>query len=367
MYEVFTIGGGRFLFNFFNAVAALMGTAEYKFAMTTAALAATTWMLTALAFRPTEWGPMKTWLAASILVVAGLTTPTFTVKVTDRINRIDSTGYIVANVPAGLAVFASLTSTVGDTMTGLFEDNFSDADAPKLRQHGFLFGLRLLAESTRVEIKPDDLARSMSSFIQNCFFYDILLNRKQFWNFSDATDPWVYMSNQPATNRYALRYAGSNAVFIDTCANQATQLNFPLNGSAATGALERLTKFLSPASDNRTQLALNALVATELPNFNEYFTGSSKNALQSLKKQMVINAVIAEPANWQASVGNSAALEHYTNARLELQTTQSYRAIARQAEKWVPNLKVVFQCIYYGAFPIAVLLMLSPIGGDSVS
>ena len=34
----------------------------------------------------------------------------------------------------------------------------------------------------------------------------------------------------------------------------------------------------------------------------------------------------------------------------------------RQAEKWVPNLKAVFQCIYYGAFPIAILLMLSPMG-----
>ncbi len=362
MYEIFTIGGGRFLFNFFNAVAALMGTAEYKFAMTTATLAATTWMLTALAFRPTEWGPMKTWLASSILVVGVLTTPSFTVKITDRINRIDSTGYIVANVPAGLAVFASLTSTVGDTMTGLFEDNFTDVDAPKLREHGFLFGVRLLAESTRVEIKNTDAAFTMSSYVQNCFFYDVLLGRKSFGTFANRTDPWEYMSEQPSTNRYARLFTGT-LYTIQSCAAVASYLDGAFTAVLPLGARNRLASWVSPASDNINETALRALVSTELPNFNEYFTGASRTAYETLIKQMVINAVAAEPANWQASVGNSAALEHYTNARQELQTTQSYRAIARQAEKWVPLLKVVFQCIYYGSFPIAVLLMLSPIGG----
>ena len=52
----------------------------------------------------------------------------------------------------------------------------------------------------------------------------------------------------------------------------------------------------------------------------------------------------------------------YTEARAEAQTVSAYRAIGRQAETWVPLLRIVFECLYVGAFPMAVLLMLTPPG-----
>ena len=67
-------------------------------------------------------------------------------------------------------------------------------------------------------------------------------------------------------------------------------------------------------------------------------------------------------AEFGAEVGNAAALSAYTEARAEAQTVSAYRAIGRQAETWVPLLKIVFECLYIGAFPMAVLLMLTPAG-----
>ena len=58
----------------------------------------------------------------------------------------------------------------------------------------------------------------------------------------------------------------------------------------------------------------------------------------------------------------SGACSAYTEARAEAQTVSAYRAIGRQAETWVPLLKIVFECLYIGAFPMAVLLMLTPAG-----
>ena len=55
-------------------------------------------------------------------------------------------------------------------------------------------------------------------------------------------------------------------------------------------------------------------------------------------------------------------LRAYTEARAETQTVSAYRAIGRQAETWVPMLRIVFECLYVGAFPMAVLLMLTPAG-----
>ena len=82
-----------------------------------------------------------------------------------------------------------------------------------------------------------------------------------------------------------------------------------------------------------------------------------------MRQQMVLNAVHDAGEQWAAEAGNAAALQAYTEARAEAQTVSAYRAIGRQAETWVPLLKIVFECLYIGAFPMAVLLMLTPAGG----
>ena len=78
---------------------------------------------------------------------------------------------------------------------------------------------------------------------------------------------------------------------------------------------------------------------------------------------MVLNAMHDAGEQWSAEAGNAAALRAYTEARAEAQTVSAYRAIGRQAETWVPMLRIVFECLYVGAFPLAVLLMLTPAGG----
>ena len=308
-------------------------------------------------------------MAACVLVIGGLVTPTFTVKITDRINRIDSGGYIVANVPAGLAVFASLTSTAGDLLTREFETNFSDVDAPTLHDNGFLFGMRLLTETTRLEISDDLFAASMSSYVRNCLFYDILLGLKSVSGLRDAADSWAYMTNEPAEARmFVVKTAvksGGWTSEIKTCKAGIADLNMRWN-SEINIAARRLAKRVSPASDNIADAPLQALIRTELSTMHDFLIGASRNATQILQRQMTINAILNEPESWLGETGDSAALESYINARLDLQTEQSYRAIARQAEKWVPNLKAVFQCIYYGIFPFAVLLMLSPMGSTVI-
>ena len=81
-----------------------------------------------------------------------------------------------------------------------------------------------------------------------------------------------------------------------------------------------------------------------------------------MRQQMVLNAVHDAGEQWAAEAGNAAALSAYTEARAEAQTVSAYRAIGRQAETWVPLLRIVFECLYIGAFPMAVLLMLTPAG-----
>ena len=99
-----------------------------------------------------------------------------------------------------------------------------------------------------------------------------------------------------------------------------------------------------------------------LPAAQDFLIGASRTAAEILHQQMVLNAVQDAGEQWAAEAGNAAALRTYTEARAEAQTAAAYRAIGRQAETWVPLLRIVFECLYVGAFPLAVLLMLTPAG-----
>ena len=91
-----------------------------------------------------RWNTTGNWLAVMVITVHGLLAPISTVKITDNLNRVDSSGWIVANVPLGLAFFAGVTSKAGHEMTQMFETNFADPNAPTLHDHGFLFGVDCL-------------------------------------------------------------------------------------------------------------------------------------------------------------------------------------------------------------------------------
>ena len=115
--------------------------------------------------------------------------------------------------------------------------------------------------------------------------------------------------------------------------------------------------------DARTDALARAELLAALPAAHDFLIGASRNAGEIMRQQMVLNAVHDAGEQWAAEAGNAAALRAYTEARAEAQTVSAYRAIGRQAETWVPLLKIVFECLYIGAFPMAVLLMLTPAGG----
>ena len=118
--------------------------------------------------------------------------------------------------------------------------------------------------------------------------------------------------------------------------------------------------------DARTEALARAELLAALPAAHDFLIGASRTAGEIMRQQMVLNAVHDAGEQWAAEAGNAAALSAYTEARAEAQTVSAYRAIGRQAETWVPLLRIVFECLYIGAFPMAVLLMLTPAGDGDI-
>ena len=373
MYEIFTLGGGTYLVDLLNAVAAITGGGAFVMLAQIAGVTGLAWALFRTAFGG-SWRDNAKWLLVFICVWGALVVPKGTVRVVDRLDPALAPA-VVANVPLGLALFASLTSRVGDGLTRLTEQAFSLPNDLAYRRHGLIFGARLAAATTRMEVTDAVFARNLRAYARQCVFHALLLGHISADDLRESTDLWslVTASGSPSAGasparmvEYASRGAasGTGATTLDreivTCATAATRLD-ALWGAEVTRASGLFGMRLFPGAASEA-LARAELMAA-LPAAHDYLIGASRSAAEVLRQQMVLNAVHDAGEQWSAEAGNAAALRSYTEARAEAQTVSAYRAIGRQAETWVPMLRIVFECLYVGAFPMAVLLMLTPAGG----
>ena len=372
MYELFTMGGGTYLVDLLNAVAAITSGGAYMTLAQLAGAAGLGWILFRTAFGG-SWKDNAKWILLFVAVWGAMIVPKATVRVVDRLDPALAPA-VVANVPIGLALFASLTSQVGDGLTRLTEQAFTLPDDMAYQRHGLIFGARLAAATTRLEVTDAVFARNLRAYARQCVFHALLLGHISADDLRESTDIWglVTATGTPSAGasparmfEFATRQAavGTGATPIEreivTCAVGAGRLNALWNAEIArAGAIFGRRIF----PDARTEALARAELLAALPAAHDFLIGASRTAGEIMRQQMVLNAVHDAGEQWAAEAGNAAALSAYTEARAEAQTVSAYRAIGRQAETWVPLLRIVFECLYIGAFPMAVLLMLTPAG-----
>ena len=373
MYELFTLGGGTYLVDLLNAVAAITSGGAYVTLAQLAGVGGLAWVLFRTAFGG-SWKDNAKWIGLFVAVWGAMIVPKATVRVVDRLDPALAPA-VVANVPIGLALFASLTSQVGDGLTRLTEQAFALPNDLAYRRHGLIFGSRLAAKATRLEVTDAVFARNLRSYARQCVFHALLLGHVTADDLRESTDLWrlVTATGTPSAGasparmfEFATRGAAGagGATTVDrqvvTCRDGAARLN-----AQWTAEIQRAGTIFGRRifPDARTDALARAELLAALPASHTFLIGASRSAAEIMRQQMVLNAVHDAGEQWAAEAGNAAALRAYTEARAEAQTVSAYRAIGRQAETWVPLLRIVFECLYVGAFPMAVLLMLTPAGG----
>ena len=287
---------------------------------------------------------------------------------------------VVANVPIGLALFASLTSQVGDGLTRLTEQAFTLPDDLAYRRHGLIFGVPAgggdhppgnhrrgvraehaqLCEAVRVP-RPAARATSRRTISGKVDRYLVPGHRRGHALGRSLARAHVRVRD-PAGRRGATGATPIDREIV-TCQVGAGRLNAQWNAEIARAGTV-FGRRIFPGS--RTEALARAELLAALPAAHDFLIGAARSAGEIMRQQMVLNAVHDAGEQWAAEAGNAAALQAYTEARAEAQTVSAYRAIGRQAETWVPLLKIVFECLYIGAFPMAVLLMLTPAGGGDL-
>ncbi|MGE8140669.1 conjugal transfer protein TraG N-terminal domain-containing protein [Novosphingobium sp. NPDC080210] len=357
MVEIFTVGGGDYLVNVFQAVAAWTGNGGYKSLLQVVMVMGLGLSALTLAFNQ-DWRAWINWFLGATLIYSCLMVPRLDVHVTDRLNPSLAPAN-VSNVPLGLALMASFTSQVGDYLTGSAEVVFGLPGDLNYSKNGMIYGARLYDATRSLRISDPEFAANLDEHFRQCVFYDVLLGRYSMKELAETGDIWATIApgSQARAQRFLTRDATSGQVSsnIVTCREAYDTLNAQWAGLVdAMGSV-----FGRQLYPNQTAALAKAKLFADLPVAYQYLTGVSANATEIFKQTLTINAMSQAMHSMSGSSG-AGNVDVYAQTRADIQTERTYGSIASNAMKWVPLLNVVLTVLFYALFPVLFPLFLLP-------
>jgi len=353
MMEIFTIGGGEYIVNVFNAVSAWTGGGGFRSLLRVVMVMGLIYTLLIVAFS-LNWRAWLNWFLGATLMYGALIVPTTTVKVTDRLNP-SLAPATVANVPIGLAMIASVTSTAGDWLTRTAETVFVMPSSLQMSTNGMIYGARLWDRTQDFRIRDPRISANLEEYYKQCLFYDILLGFKSFDAIANSQNILVDVGpGSPARGMKWIPETGSPSIL--TCQDGYFNLVNGVN-SYTDVALQDEGRKIFPGL---TPSVARAKLVSDLPAIASHFHGSTQTAQQIFQQRSLVNAFLQARANLGSADGDTFAV-----LRAEQQARNTYDSISQQAMTWVPLLNIVLTVVFYAMFPVIFPLFLVPRTGTS--
>ena len=356
MVEIFTVGGGEYIVNVLNAVAAWTGAGGYKSLIQVTMVMGLALAVIVLAFNQ-DWRAWLNWFLGATLIYMCLMVPRMEVQVTDRVNP-GLAPATVSNVPLGLALMASFTSQAGDYLTRSAEVVFGLPDDLNYSKNGMIYGARLLDATRSLRISDPEFAANYDEHVRQCVFYDLLLGRYSMKELSESDDIWATIAPGSAARaqKFITRQADDSVTAeILTCREAYTALS----GQWA-GLIDDMTlKTGRQLYPRQTEALAKAKLMADLPIAYQYLSGVSKNASDIFRQVLTINAMNQAMHGFAGASGTSS-IDVFAQTRADIQTERTYSSIAQNAMKWVPILNVVLTVVFYALFPVLFPLFLMP-------
>lgn len=351
MLEVFTVGGGEYIVNVLNAVAAWSGGGGFRSMLQVVFVMGLIYSLLVLAFN-FDWRAWMNWFLQATAIYMMLLVPTVTIKVTDRIDP-GLAPATVANVPLGLGVMASFTSQFGDWMTRTAETVFVMPDALKMTNNGIIYGARLLEKAQTFQITDPVFRANLDEHFKQCVFYDVLLGFTPMETLTNSSNLWRDIGpGSPARAQKFLTRSGTgvrssiircNAAYTALDAQWTAEIDADLP-LFAKGAYPDL---------------LDTIAAQRLRNDLGIIAGNMHGAATDpyayLQQVSVMDAFMAARESF-----SDAGWDAYAAQRADAQARNTYTSIAQQAMTWVPLLGIVLHVVFYAMFPVIFPLFLFP-------
>lgn len=343
--EVYTIAGGDWLRGNLNAIAAFMGTATWS-SIEKMCIAFSVLIVAVSWIKKHNVMDLIGWVFALTLVsmLVVIRTP---VQIIDYSNV--SQVYKVDNVPIGLAIPASLTTSVGNALVKSYEMIFSLPDSMTYSKTGMLFGGNLVAKSTDFVSQNPEITTLFSDYVQNCVMGDIFLNAKYtFEELLNSPDPYTLIFIKPSP----LRGIFNKNNQFQTCMEASRDLKAALaldtqNGGKTWSYYARQLFGGKPNPD--------LLFSQMIGDSYSYFYNSGQSAGQIIRQNVTMNALRNGIQSYASRSGDTASLVNIANTTSLEKQRLAQATMGHQALRSLPMMQTVIMGIMIGLFPIMVM------------
>lgn len=333
----------------FNAIATVIGASEFRTLLRlTIALAFCT-VLFSFTLKQDMMEVFR-WFILFYIVIYILFVPKVTVNLEDRVNL--GVANSIDNVPFGLAVLASYTSIIGDTLTQGLEATFSLPDDLRYSRSGMVMASRLVVSANKFEITDSEFNRDMMEFTHRCVFYDLLMHRYSIDSLLRANNTWEFIqSNTSKANALALN--GSVIACKEGAQVLGTRWAEIINQVAREYGARLFTQSGEPEKDLKARL---------VSSYRFLLKGIAPNSEVIFSQHLIKNVVDRGIIHMDGSLDAQAALQTYAITRAEDQMRATFFSVGELVGEWIAYFKNAIEIIAYALFIFVILLAVFPSG-----
>jgi conjugal transfer mating pair stabilization protein TraG len=348
--SIYTIGGGDLLEEVFNAIASVFNSTGGIGSLTSLAVMLGGMFAVFEFSRTRDVSKLIRWMGVYVLVTSLMLYPKATVHIEDR-SGIDIKPRAIDHVPLSLAIFASFTSELGIAMTEMIETVFHLPNDLNYNKTGMLMGSKLVTAAKNFQITDPEFSQTLNEFMQQCVFFDLLLQKYTVKDLTHAQNPWEFIK-----------------------ANTSVARAFPLNGeiTICKSGAAKLDKIWKDEINNAASIyggqimgggrQVGITLLSRLSDGYGFLTKVSTDGEALLKTNLVANAMSQALTHYGANSNAPAALQAYLDTKTELQTRQALGQTGMQAGIWMQEFTNILQALVYSLFIIVYFLSYFPFG-----
>lgn len=353
---VYVLGGGEYMMQVFNGVAAIIGSTSWEtmFRIVLLISASSFFVVYLRGHDPKE---VIKFAAYIILVSSVLLGPKRSVQIIDRTDPLGV--YLVDNVPLGLAAPAHMISSMGTSLTELYELIFHAPDSLTYSKTGMLFGANLVGNVSDVMSTDGDIAELMSLYTKNCVIGDILINHKySFQELMNSRDPYTLIFQKPSPLRGVMVPEGNKKAQpagFWTCEDLAKRVLMPAIGADTQTGGETWAYTVRRIFGGRPDA--NVLFSAMLGDSYNYYYSGSETASQLMRNSVVMNALKQGIGGYSAQSGDTASLVNLASTSSYNKMRLSWATSTTVGTSFTPLLYTILFSLIVALFPIFILLM----------
>ena len=361
---VFAYGNVDALYGIFNAVAMVMKSEDFMDMIRVAVVIGFAVVAT-LAALPGNLSKSWNWFLAVTVLTSALLVPKADVSIVDKLGH--QATRVVSDVPWTLALLASVKSSVGATLTGMFETAFQTIPAASValpaelsyQEHGMMFGSRLVQKSREAEALSVYAKFDLVQYVRNCIFpvQGASGSADDMENSTDLKSTYAGMNNKALSSSYH----DGGVLKTDSCDAVWTAVSAKLN-AAGVEAVKRAAQQALPDLYKTDSALAVAKVEASLPAiYNKAaLAGAAASASQIMQQNILINATAEASALYGASLNDPSTM---LLASMRTQAVQQANAgnmvQGRIAEETLPIVRNITEGILYATFPLLCILLVA--------